>query len=636
MSQPLVTWRDRLRYRFENTLSKGAVAIIGWLALVSTAIVLVAALVLTLLGVAQEPADPASRIDLGEGAWLSLMHALDSGNLAGDHGWLLRLLMLLVTIGGIFIVSILIGTITSGLESRLAELRKGRSRVIERDHTLILGWSSKVYSIIGELIVANENQKKPRIVILADRDKVEMEDDIKAKFADTKNTQVICRRGNPLDLDDLAVVDPHGARSIVVLAPEIDNPDIYVIKSVLAVTNNPARKDEPYHIVAEIRDARNLEAAALVGGDEAIYVQGEDLIARVTAQTCRQSGLSVVYTELLDFDGAEIYFRDEPALAGRSYREAIGAYDDSALIGLMRADGEVLINPPMKTRIESGDRIIAISEDDDTLVLSGRAPQVADRSAIVLGAKAEAAPERTLVLGWNEKAEAIVRELDNYVAPGSETIVLCRRDGAREALMALSKRLTNQRLRFADGEITDRATLDAMKVPEFAHIVVLSYTQLPTQEADAQTLIALLHLRNIAQASGRRLSIVSEMMDVRNRALAQVAKADDFIVSDKLVSLMLSQLSENKHLDRVFRQLFSADGSEIYIRPIGQYVRTVAPVDFYTLLEAAALRGETAIGYRVAALADDKDAGYGVKVNPKKSDKVQFAPGDQLIVLAED
>ena len=36
-----------------------------------------------------------------------------------------------------------------------------------------------------------------------------------------------------------------------------------------------------------------------MGGKEAIYVQGEDLIARVTAQTCRQSGLSVVYTALL-------------------------------------------------------------------------------------------------------------------------------------------------------------------------------------------------------------------------------------------------------------------------------------------------------------------------------------------------
>ena len=38
-------------------------------------------------------------------------------------GWQLRLLMLIVTIGGIFIVSILIGTITSGLEARLTELQ---------------------------------------------------------------------------------------------------------------------------------------------------------------------------------------------------------------------------------------------------------------------------------------------------------------------------------------------------------------------------------------------------------------------------------------------------------------------------------------------------------------------------------
>ena len=62
----------------------------------------------------------------------------------------------------------------------------GRSRVIESQHTLILGWSGKVYSIIGELLIANENQKQPRIVILADRDKVEMEDEIATKVEDLK------------------------------------------------------------------------------------------------------------------------------------------------------------------------------------------------------------------------------------------------------------------------------------------------------------------------------------------------------------------------------------------------------------------------------------------------------------------
>lgn len=636
MAHSTHSWRDHLRYRFENTLSRGAIAIIGWLALCSLAIVVVAAIGLGLFHVTADPTDPASSFGFVEGGWQSLMHAIDAGNLAGDQGWGLRLLMLAVTIGGIFIVSMLIGTITSGLESRLSELRKGRSRVIEKNHTLILGWSTKVYSIIGELIIANENQKKPRIVILADRDKVDMEDDIRSKFPSTGRTVVICRSGDPLDLDDLAVVDPHSARSIIILAPENDNPDIHVIKSVMAVTNNPERKSEPYHIVAEIRDARNLEAAELVGGDEAIFVQGEDLIARVTAQTCRQSGLSVVYTELLDFDGAEIYFKEEPALVGRSYREALAAYDESTVMGLMRADGDVTINPPMDTQIGSGDQIIAISEDDDTLVLSKDPPITPDRRAIVHGSKLEAHPERTLLLGWNEKAEAIVQELDHYVAPGSEVVVLCQREGAREALVAMSKRLTRQKLRFADGAITDRRTLDALKVEDFDHIILLSYTQLPVQEADAQTLIALLHLRNIAQARGIDMSIVSEMMDIRNRALAQVAQADDFIVSDKLASLMLSQLSENKSLDKVFRQLFNADGSEIYIRPIGQYVRPGVEVDFHTLIESAAQRGETALGYRLAAQKNDPSKGYGVKVNPVKSAKLTFSVEDQIIVLAED
>ena len=196
--------------------------------------------------------------------------------------------------------------------------------------------------------------------------------------------------------------------------------------------------------------------------------------------------------------------------------------------------------------------------------------------------------------------------------------------------------MQRQKVRFADGDITHSATLAAVKAATFEHVILLSYSDLPIQEADAKTLITLLHLRNLADAAGVRLSIVSEMMDIKNRALAQVAQADDFIVSDKLASLMLSQLSENKALDKVFRQLFSAEGSEIYIRPIGDYVRTGTEIDFHTVIESAAQRGETALGYRLVANANDSSQGYGVKVNPKKSEKLRFSAADQIIVLAED
>lgn len=635
MKRAPISFRDKLRYRFENTLSAGPIAIIGWLAVVSLLIVLIAATVLFFTHL--RPDGEASGYNYFEAMWQSMMRAMDAGTLAGDSGWKARALMFAVTIGGIFIVSILIGTITSGLESRLEELRKGRSRVVESSHTLILGWSPKIFSIINELIIANSNQRKPRIVIMADRDKVEMEDEIKSKFPNTRNTRIICRTGSPLDLDDLEVVNPHEAKSIIILSPEnAENPDTHVIKSVLAVTNNPKRKADAYHLVAEIRDPRNMEAAELVGNNEACFVLAGDLIARVTAQTCRQSGLSVVYTELLDFDGAELYFKNETALAGKTYRYALSSYEDSALIGLMRNNGDVLLNPPMDTLFEKGDQIIAISEDDDTIVLAQRTPPAPDTDAIRQGSTTPAGIEDTLILGWNEKGIDIIRELDNYVGAGSSVTVICETEGIDETLRALQPQLSKISVKHETADITERATLDKANVASFHHIIILCYNLNDIQEADAKTLIALLHLRNLSEQAGRPFSIVSEMLDIRNRSLAEVARADDFIVSDKLISLMLSQLSENKHLEKVFRDLFSSEGSEIYLKPISDYVATGRSMNFYTLIEAAAERGETAIGYRITADGPSPEKAYGVHINPKKSEMLTFADEDKIIVLAEN
>lgn len=639
MSREPVTTSAKLRYAFENTLSKGPVAIIGWLALLSLAIILVAAIVMALFKVGY--GENGSFI---ENFWNSLMRTFDAGNMADDGAgeggstanWVVRFVALFVTLGGIFIISTLIGTITSGIESSLGELRKGRTKVLETNHTLILGWSPKVFAIISELLIANENQKNPSVVILADKDKVEMEDEIATRFSNTKNTKIICRTGTSLDLDELDIANPHEARSIIILAPEVEQPDIYVIKSILALTNNPNRRTERYHIVAEVREDENMEAARLVGGDEAVLIQPGDLIARVTAQTCRQSGLSAVYTELLDFDGAEIYFSEQSKLTGKTYREAVFGFADSTVIGLFRKDGTVLINPPMETLIGTGDQVMAISEDDDTLKLSdGPAPTI-NPELIRSGQEQAQAPERTLILGWNDKAALIVRELDNYVPEGSAITVVTDKPAIDDKIADLRKAMKRQSMDYHMANITERAVLDGLNVPSYDHIIILSSTEMEVQESDARTLITLLHLRNIAEDANEDLSIVSEMLDIRNRALAEVARADDFIVSDKLVSLMLSQLSENKHLDKVFKNLFSEEGSEIYLKPVTQYVETGRPLDFYTVLESAAQKGETAIGYRIAANKSDASKGYGVNCNPNKAEKLTFTAGDKIIVLAED
>jgi voltage-gated potassium channel Kch len=557
--------------------------------------------------------------------------------MGGDQGWPFRAVMFLVTLGGIFLVSSLIGVLTSGLESKMDELRKGRSFVIEKDHQVILGWSSSVFTIISELVVANENQKKPRIVVLAEKDKVEMEEEIRSKVGSTKNTKVICRTGSPIDLYDLELVNPHESKSIIILSPESENPDSQVIKSILALTNNPARRAEPYHIVAEIRDAKSMEAARLVGRDEAVLIEANDLIARITVQTCRQSGMSVVYTELLDFDGDEIYFQEEPSLVGKTFGEALFAYEDSAVMGMHFANGHVKANPPMDTVIAAGDKLIAISEDDDKVVLSGKTEFGVDASVIREGTPVPAAPERTLILGWNRRGCAIINELDNYVAQGSEIIVIAETDGPQTEITRFCSNARNQRITFREGDTTDRATLDSLEVTAFSHVIVLAYSEvLAPQQADAKTLITLLHLRNIEETTEKPISIVSEMLDVRNRELAEVTQADDFIVSDKLISLLMSQVSENKALHALFADLFDSEGSEIYLKPARNYVAPGSTVNFYTVVEAARRRGEVAIGYRIIEHAHNSGEQYGIVVNPSKSESVTFSADDLVIVVAED
>jgi hypothetical protein len=122
---------------------------------------------------------------------------------------------------------------------------------------------------------------------------------------------------------------------------------------------------------------------------------------------------------------------------------------------------------------------------------------------------------------------------------------------------------------------------------------------------------------------------------MRNRELAEVTRADDFIVSDKLISLLLAQVSENRDLMAVFADLFDADGSEIYLKPISNYLQTGQPLNYYTAVESARQQGEIAIGYRCAAESGDVTKAYGLHVNPEKTEIITFAPEDKLIVISE-
>ena len=626
---------NKIKYAFDNLMSKGTLAMVALLGALSAVIVLVAATIISLFDIQPTGEEPLGFI---EGFWLSMMRTLDPGTMGGDAGWSFRIIAFIVTIGGIFIISTLIGVLNNGIESHLDKLREGKSFVIEKNHTLILGWSSKIFTIISELQIANENVKKPRIVILANREKVEMESEIRSAFPKLKQLKIICRSGAPDNLTDINMVNPNNAKSIIVLNDDNAASDSIIIKTILAIVNNPHRRQEPYHILTEIKDESNLEIVNMIGKDEVEVILTDDIIGRIIIQTSRQSGLSMVYQELMDFDGDEIYFSQIKELTGQRYGDSLMQFKESSVIGILNGENQqVLINPSMDYVIQAADEIIAITKDDDTLIPSLNSKFKIKEHLICDFEEEVKSAEKMLILGWNQRAIILLREINEYVVEGSIVDIYAHFEVSSEIKSQVKAEYTKLTINFYEKDTTSREVLQSIQIFQYDSIQVLCYREeLETQEADANTLITLLHLRRISEEQEQEIKIVSEMLDVKNRDLAEITKADDFIVSDKLISLLMSQVSENKQLMRVFEDLLRSEGSEIYLKYVKNYMNISEPVDFYTILESAKRRGETAIGYRLERYHNDSQKAYGVVINPNKSDLIHFSEKDKIIVLAEE
>lgn len=615
---------DRLRYWFDNSMSRGTPALIAWLSAATLVLIVLFSTLTLLLGLRN------GDTSTGEGFFAelfqSLLHALDPGTVAGDTGqsWQFIVTMLLLTIGGLFIVSALIGVIAAGIDAKLAELRRGRSIVLESGHTVILGWSDSIFTIVRELSLANESRRRPVVVVLADRDKVEMEEDLAAKVPDLRGTRLVCRSGSPMDLDELAVASPQTARSVILLAPDSEDPDAEVIKTLLALTHSG--EDGP-RIVAEIRNPGNLEAARLVGARRTALLDIRETVAKLVVQTSRQSGAAAVYTELFDYDGDEIYFFEDHGLEGTTYGEAQLFFESATVIGLVGEGGSKL-NPPPETLV-GPQALIVVAEDDSALSTQGRALTRPDLQALGSEVGTDAHATAGLLVGWNERAPIVLRELDHYAEPGS-TLTVVTAYGT-----PVIPELDNLAVSVVHASTTDRATLEAYVVPRLDQVLVLCYSDdLEVQAADAKTLVTLLHVRDIVSRFEEQPPIVSEMLDDRNRVLAQVADIDDVVVSGEIVSLLVTQLSEDQRLEAVFGELLGSEGSEIYLRPAEWYVTPGREVSWASVVAGATRRGETAIGLKLSVLAHGEQE-FGVLVNPSKSYSLVVEPGDRVVVLAE-
>lgn len=609
------TLRDRLSYWFDCMMSKGPVAMCVLLFAITAATVGVIGLVTYFV------ADDGGVLYQ---MWNSFMHTLDSGMIAEDptDNVLYLILMSVATFCGMFLTSILIGIIATGVEEKLSDLRKGNSVVQEDRHTVIVGFDNNVYDILRELIEANANQKNAYVVLLGQQPKEEMEDAITSHIQNTQTTRIICRSGGLHEAYALERCSVETAKAVIVNVHD-DAETVKVLLALATYLKDKQLTNPDLRFVASLEDNQYVEAATIAGEGRAEIIYAKDAIARIIANTCRQHGLSQVLTELFNFSGNELYFEEVPQLAGKTFREAAVSFSDAVAMGLCTGD-QVRLNPPMDTVIRAGDQLVLLEQDDGAFTY--HPAKTADASKLCNTASVSAeANNHLIVLGSNEKLPIVLAEYAKYVQPGTRVVVVDD-DLDREKLGSYD----NLDITVCVKPVT-RALLCEFLEGDANNILLLNDDSSDPETSDSQTLLRLILLRDIADKTGKSFSITTEMRSVDNQRLAARARVDDFVIGSNFACLLMAQISENPLLAPLVTDLLDEDGSELYMKPVSNYVAVGVPVDGYALAESAARKGEIFVGYRCVG-GEKTD----VVVNPNKAAQITFGPDDQVVVIAEN
>ncbi|VVA24326.1 PREDICTED: ion channel [Prunus dulcis] len=598
-----------------------------------------------------------------EALWLSWTFVADSGNHADTEGLGPRIVSVSISSGGMLIFAMMLGLVSDAISEKVDSLRKGKSEVIEMNHILILGWSDKLGSLLKQLAIANKSVGGGVVVILAERDKEEMELDIAKLEFDFMGTSVICRSGSPLILADLKKVSVSKARAIIVLASDenADQSDARALRVVLSLTG--VKEGLRGHIVVEMSDLDNEPLVKLVGGELIETVVAHDVIGRLMIQCALQPGLAQIWEDILGFENAEFYIKRWPQLDGLRFENVLISFPDAIPCGIkVAADGgKIILNPDDNYVLKEGDEVLVIAEDDDTYspcsfpeVCAGSCPKTVEPPKY---------PEKILFCGWRRDIDDMIMVLEAFLPPGSELwlfneVPVIERDRKLTDGGLDVSRLENIKLVHKEGNAVIKRHLESLPLETFDSILILADESLEDSvvHSDSRSLATLLLIRDIqskrlpnkdTKTTSLRLSafshsswiremqqasdksiIISEILDSRTRNLVSVSRISDYVLSNELVSMALAMVAEDKQINRVLEELFFEQGNEMCIKPAELYLYDQEELCFYDIMLRGRQRQEIVIGYR---LANTERA----IINPSpKSERRKWSHDDVFVVIS--
>lgn len=563
---------------------------------------------------------------------------------------------------GMVVFAILVGMVTETVETAVRNADGRHSKVLARDHIVILGWGHRVPQTLKDL---NNVGLRDKVVVLANsEDKESMMEELRDIMSSEErgHLRLFYRWGAPVISEDLNRVSAGQAKKIVLVNSRTGDPvdaDRRVLSRAVALSQNlPTFTGD---IVAELNNSRDegilRSILSRTNARSVETVNAERLLFRFMAQAIRQPGLADVVATLMGGDKSTVFHVRKvsevaPQLAGVRYTDVQPTALPGAIIcGYFTDDGNVHIESTSKSgpTLHANTNLLLLGLPGSRgAALPAPAPEVDPldsgsglRFVSTRPTKNDRA-ETFLICGWRPDMEDMLRELDTTLPHGSRMTILD--DDAPKQLDFKLRNLTVTSIckrpdRFENLE----ALLGTKASSSYDHIVLLGSAlglddsvSIMGADEDSKALATMVYVNELLsnRKDGQRTLVTIEF---NNERVAEIAREQgnvaNAILPQNLSAKIAAQTMRDSRLNAVWRELLSQRGREVYLVPVAKYVDAAdGKKSFATIAnDAADNNDDIVIGFIAKGAAPT--------INPmgkQRNDSRSWLPGDYMIVLSED
>lgn len=601
--------KKRFRYWLDRRMAKGTSGMVKFLLWAVLSVVVIVTVLVILFNLRDEGKSSIAVF------WDNLRSGMWSGLPASDAGGGNILYIFLYTVLGLtslIFSSLLVGIFSSSMREKVLALQKDNPEVIEEGHVVILGFRDGEYALISQMIQA-AGGKKRTIVVAENMERQALETAIRTNVKVPKNIRLIVIKAQTENAAELKCCSIPKCSTVVIHTRDKGR----TVKTLLAVDSLLKDVRTRMKIVASVDTDTEVFPQDLLLEKNVCMLRSGEVAARIAAHAATQPGIFEAFMDMIDFENFEFYFENRPEVFGLEFSKAVLAAEKGVVIGLYR-NGEVHLNPDAGTIIEKGDLLVTFEKEEGDL-------ELADADKVSVPGK-KTLPEskkipEAAIFGISSAIGTVIKELPDNIG-----IIRLIGVTPQDVAMFLPKDKVSPSEILPDYRLAENENSLAEMLSETSHIVILSDRRKSPEEADTETMVRIMRLRNIKKSRSLSFTITAEMRCENNRRLILEDGNEDFVVASDLSSMMLAQVTEDTRRMPLFNDLLDESGSELYLmnaRDLGLTGETM------TLRELR--RRLYAFGYILIGIRTEKDP----FMVPEDGAELTLDAADRLIAIGE-